>query len=185
MHRHHHLTESLRKYHYIQNLKIAAASYSVADSTKALKLQISTATSTLKVTKEHLLQTEHQLKELGEILKYAEQYKANHIYHVRYHKSKNREEYFRTHETELLLHDGAEVMLKRHGIDLKSIDLNTLKAQYNALYSLKKQIRQSYKQTQEKIDQLRQNLDNINQFLDKSVSPNQTSNQQKKESTSL
>lgn len=67
------------------------------------------------------METEHQLKNLGQILKYAEQYKANHIYHVRYQKSKDQDAYLRRHETELLLHDGAENMLKRFGIDLKTL----------------------------------------------------------------
>ena len=178
-------SSGLKHWADIQNLKIAAASYSAADSITALEQQISTTTSTLKVTKDHLLQTERQLKELGEILKYAEQYKANHIYHIRYQKSKNREEYFRSHETELLLHDGAETMLKRHGIDLKSINPDALKVQYNNLYSQKENLRCTYKQTQNKITELNQNLDNIHQYLNKSTSLELTPEQVKRESTSL
>ncbi len=178
-------SSGLKHWADIQNLKIAAASYSAADSTTALEQQIATTTSTLKVTKDHLLQTERQLKELGEILKYAEQYKANHIYHVRYQKSKNREEYFRSHEMELLLHDGAETMLKRYGIDFKSVNPDALKAHYNTLYSQKERLRRSYKQTQSKITELNQNLDNIRQYLNKSASPDLTTAQVKRESTSL
>ena len=36
----------------------------------------------LSSARESLVETERQLKDLGQILKYAEQYKANHIYHV-------------------------------------------------------------------------------------------------------
>ena len=64
------------------------------------------------------METERQLKDLGQILKYAEQYQSNHIYHIRYRKSKDPDAYLRHHETELLLHDGAENMLKRFGISL-------------------------------------------------------------------
>lgn len=69
------------------------------------------------------METERQLKDLGQILKYAEQYQSNHIYHIRYRKSKDPDAYLRHHETELLLHDGAENMLKRFGISLKHLIL--------------------------------------------------------------
>lgn len=103
----------------IQNLKIAAASYSGAGSIAELEKQLAAKSALAKTARNSLVETEHQLKNLGQILKYAEQYKANHIYHVRYQKSKDQDAYLRRHETELLLHDGAENMLKRFGIDLK------------------------------------------------------------------
>ena len=84
------------------------------------------------------METEHQLKDLGQVLKYAEQYKANRIYHIRYQKSKDKDRYLRQHETELLLHDGAENMLKRFGIDTKKLDVEKLRSDYNALYSKSK-----------------------------------------------
>jgi len=46
-----------------------------------------------KTARDSLVETEHQLKDLGQVLKYAEQYKANHIYHVRYQKSKDKDAY--------------------------------------------------------------------------------------------
>lgn len=48
-------------------------------------------------------------------MKYFKQYQNNHIYQIRYQKSKDKDRYFRHHETELLLHD-AENMLKRQGL---------------------------------------------------------------------
>ena len=93
----------------IQNLKIAAKS--------ALS----------ETARTSLVETEHQLKNLGQILKYAEQYKANRVYHIRYHKSKDKDRYLRQHETELLLHDGAENMLKRFGIDTRNLDVERLR----------------------------------------------------------
>ena len=107
----------------IQNLKIAAASYSQAGSIAELENQISAKSTLAKTARESLVETERQLKDLGQILKYVEQYKANHIYHVRYKKSKDKDAYLRHHETELILHDGAENMLKRFGIDTKNLDV--------------------------------------------------------------
>ena len=71
--------------------------------------------------------------------------KANHIYHVRYKKSKDKDAYLRRHETELLLHDGAENMLKRFGIDLRTLDVEKLRGEYNALYSKKETLQKTYK----------------------------------------
>lgn len=151
----------------IQNLKIAAASYSQAGSIAELEKQITAKSTLAKTARDSLVETEHQLKDLGEILKYAKQYKANHIYHVRYQKSKDRDAYLRRHETELLLHDGAENMLKRMGIDLKHLDLDKLRSDYDALYSKKETLQATYKSAEKEIKALSRKLDNINQYLDR------------------
>ena len=127
----------------IQNLKIAASSYSSAGSISELEKQIAAKSTLVKTTRAILVETEHQLKDLGQILKYAEQYKSNHIYHIRYQKSKDKDRYLRQHETELLLHDGAENMLKSLGIDTKNLDVEKLRNDYNTLYSKKTELQKN------------------------------------------
>ena len=153
----------------IQNLKIAAASYSQAGSIAELENQISAKSTLAKTARESLVETERQLKDLGQILKYAEQYKANHIYHVRYKKSKDKDAYLRRHETELILHDGAENMLKRFGIDTKNLDVEKLRSDYNALYSKKQALQKTYKSAEKEAAELKRKLDNLNQYLDRSL----------------
>ncbi len=153
----------------IQNLKIAAASYSQAGSITELEKQISAKSALAKTARESLVETERQLKDLGEILKYAEQYKTNHIYHVRYKKSKDKDAYLRRHETELILHDGAENMLKRFGIDTKNLDVEKLRSDYNALYSKKQTLQKTYKSAEKEAADLNRKLDNLNQYLDRSL----------------
>ena len=119
----------------IQNLKIAASSYSEIGSIAVLEKQLAAKSVLAKNARNSLVETEHQLKDLGQILKYAEQYHSNHIYHVRYQKSKNPDSYLRSHETELLLHDGAENMLKRLGMNPKTLDIDKLRNEYHSLYS--------------------------------------------------
>lgn len=102
-------------------------------------------------------------------MKYAEQYKVNHIYHVRYQKSKDPDAYLRRHETELLLHDGAENMLKRFGINLKTLDVDKLRSEYNALYSKKETLQNTYKSAEKEIKNLSRKLENINQYLDRTL----------------
>lgn len=159
----------------IQNLKIAAASYSGAGSIAELEKQLAAKSALAKTARNSLVETEHQLKNLGQILKYAEQYKANHIYHVRYQKSKDQDAYLRRHETELLLHDGAENMLKRFGIDLKNLDVEKLRSDYNALYSKKETLQNTYKSAEKEINALNRKLDNLKQYLDRDSQDHQTS----------
>ena len=170
-------TQSLGLKHWadIQNLKIAAASYSGAGSIAELEKQLAAKSALAKTARNSLVETEHQLKNLGQILKYAEQYKANHIYHVRYQKSKDQDAYLRRHETELLLHDGAENMLKRFGIDLKNLDVEKLRSDYNALYSKKETLQNTYKSAEKEINALNRKLDNLKQYLDRDSQDHQTS----------
>ncbi len=149
----------------IQNLKIAAASYSQAGSIAELEKQIAAKSTLAKTARESLVETERQLKDFGQVLKYAEQYKANHIYHVRYQKSKDKDAYLRRHETELILHDGAENMLKRFGINPKNIDVEKLRSDYNALYSKKQALQKTYKAAEKETADLNRKLDTLNQYL--------------------
>ena len=149
----------------IQNLKIAAASYSQSGSIAELEKQIAAKSTLAKTARESLVETERQLKDFGQVLKYAEQYKANHIYHVRYQKSKDKDAYLRRHETELILHDGAENMLKRFGINPKNIDVEKLRSDYKALYSKKQALQKTYKAAEKETADLNRKLDTLNQYL--------------------
>ncbi len=149
----------------IQNLKTAAASYSEAGSIAELEKQISIKSEFAKTARKSLVETEHQLKDLGQILKYAEQYKTNRIYHIRYQKSKDKDRYLRQHETELLLHDGAENMLKRFGINPKNLNVEKLRSDYDALYQKKTALQQTCKSAGKEISDLNRKLDNLNQYL--------------------
>ena len=149
----------------IQNLKIAAASYSQAGSITELEKQVAAKSTLAKTARESLVETERQLKDFGQVLKYAEQYKTNHIYHVRYQKSKDKDAYLRRHETELILHDGAENMLKRFGINPKNIDVEKLRSDYKALYSKKQALQKTYKAAEKETADLNRKLDTLNQYL--------------------
>ena len=158
----------------IQNLKIAAAAYSQAGSISELEEQIAAKSELAKTARTSLVETERQLKDLGQILKYAEQYKTNRIYHIRYQKSKDKDRYLRQHETELLLHDGAENMLKRFGIDIKNLDVEKLRSDYNTLYSKKQTLQNTYKTAEKEIAGLNRKLDNLNQYLGRTPAPQAT-----------
>lgn len=61
----------------IQNLKIAASSYSETGSIAELKKQLAAKSVLAKTARSSLVEIEHQLKDLGQILKYAEQYQSS------------------------------------------------------------------------------------------------------------
>lgn len=153
----------------IQNLKIAASSYRSAGTITTLQDKLQATTATAKAARESIVRVEHQMKDLAEIIKYAEQYQDNKQYNYRYKKSKNPDAYFRSHETELLLYRGAKRMLERLGVSEKTIDLEKLKAEYQTLDEQKKDFSQTYKSSEKEIKKMEQELDNINKYLNPSI----------------
>jgi len=108
------------------------------------------------------------------------------MYHIRYQKSKDKDRYLRQHETELLLHDGAENMLKRLGIDTKKLDIEKLRKNYHALCSKKDSLMKTYKSAEKEIHILQRKLDNLNQYFDKDRKQQITLQKElKRDSTSL
>ena len=169
----------------IQNLKIAAASYSQAGSISELEKQIAAKSALAKTARTSLVETEHQLKNLGQILKYAEQYKINRIYHIRYLKSKDKDRYLRQHETELLLHDGAENMLKRYGIKTASLDVEKMQAEYDAMTVQKAKLKKTYQTAEKEAMEADKQLKNIRQYLGIEKDKQEATKQHKKQDMSL
>ena len=67
----------LQQWATIENLKIAAQSYNEVGSLSDLKHQITVKTEAGKSAKQSVVKLEHHMKDLAEIIKYAEQYKNN------------------------------------------------------------------------------------------------------------
>ena len=105
----------LKRLATIENLKIAAASYNEVGSISELERKISVQTQAGKSAKQSVVELEHRLKDLGEIIKYAEQYRANRSYHIGYKKAKNPDTYFRRYESQIILYGGAKRMLEQAG----------------------------------------------------------------------
>lgn len=113
---------------------------------------------------------------MGKLIKYAKQYQSNHIYQLRYQKSKDKDRYFRQHETELLLHGGAENFLKQQGLSPQNIDLTKLKNQYQMLISRKEITQKNFKSLEKEVKQLQDKQLNLNQYLDQTISYKQQKN---------
>ena len=79
----------LQQWATIENLKIAAQSYNEAGSLSDLEHKITVKTEAGKSAKQSVVELEHRMKNLAEIIKYAEQSKDNRSYHIAYKKAKN------------------------------------------------------------------------------------------------
>ena len=130
----------LQQWAAIENLKIAAQSYNEVGSLSDLKHQITVKTEAGKSAKQSVVKLEHHMKDLAEIIKYAEQYKANRSYHIAYKKSKNPDAYFRRYESQLILYGGARRVLEQTGINLKGLNVDKLKAEYQELLKQKNDV---------------------------------------------
>lgn len=137
---------------------------------------IYTTTATTKAAKESIVKTEHQMKELAEIIKYVDQYQENKKYNYRYKKSKDPDAYLHSHESELLLYGGAKHMLERLGVNEKNMDIEKLKGEYQKLFKQKNDFSQMYKVNEKELKKLNQELENINKYLDLSKSAEQPKN---------
>lgn len=130
-----------------------------------LEEKISFLQEQTKATNQSIVLLEHRIRELAEIIKYAEQYLENKPYNNRYEKVKDQDRFLRKYESHIILFAGAERMLQRKGIDLQHMSLEKLKTQYKELLSEKKELTIQHQATQAEIKELELIRDNMKQYL--------------------
>ena len=155
----------LKRWATIENLKIAAQSYAEAESITKLEHEISVKTEAGKSAKQSVVELEHRIKDLAEIIKYAEQYRANRSYHIGYKKAKNPDAYFRRYESQIILYGGARRMLEQAGINLKSLNIDKLKSEYQELIRQKDELTSTYKTCEKEVHELSRKLMNLYKYL--------------------
>ena len=161
----------LKRWAAIENLKIAAQNYMEAGSIAKLEHEISVKTEAGKSAKQSVVELEHRIKDLAEIIKYAEQYRANRSYHIGYKKAKNPDAYFRRYESQIILYGGARRMLEQAGINLKSLNIDKLKSEYQELARQRDELTSTYKTYEKEVWELSRKLDNLNQYLGRDTTP--------------
>ena len=160
-------------------MKIATQSYAEAESITKLEHEISVKTEAGKSAKQSVVELEHRIKDLAEIIKYAEQYRANRSYHIGYKKAKNPDAYFRRYESQIILYGGAKQMLEQAGINLKSLNVDKLKSEYQELTRQKNELTSTYKSCEKEVRELSRKLNTLNQYLGRDTTqtePNKTQN---------
>ncbi|MDL2301022.1 relaxase/mobilization nuclease domain-containing protein [Lachnospiraceae bacterium OttesenSCG-928-D06] len=180
-------SKGLKQWATIENLKIAASAYNDVNSIAELKHQITVKTEIGKNARESLVKVEHRMKDLAEIIKYAEQYTANRPYNTRYKKAKDPDSYFRKNESKIILYGGAKRMLLKAGIDLKALNINKLRQEYDELSATKVQLSSTLKSSEKEAKELNLKLNNLSQYLGLESENNTiaTSAQQKRNDTTL
>lgn len=156
------------------NLKIATQNYNEVGSLSDLEHQIAVKTKAGQSAKQTVIELEHRMKNLAEIIKYAEQYKANRTYHIGYKKAKNPEAYFRKYESQIILYGGARRMLEQAEINLKGLNIDKLKAEYHTLQTQKKELTATYKNCEKEIQGLKRKQENLNRYLGRTSPPEQS-----------
>lgn len=149
----------------VKNLKTAAASYAAADNLSELQAKIAKKTAEANSARTELVELEHEMKVVAELLHYAEQYRDNKPFHEKYKKSKDPDRYLRMHETQLILYNGAERMLHKTGLDPQSVNINEIQKDYESLIAQKAIIEKKYKNTEKEANDLKQKENNIEKYL--------------------
>ena len=155
----------LKRWAEIENLKTAASAYSKVNSIADLEKEIKEHAAVSKESREKLIILERKMKGMAETIKYAQQYQENRPYQIRYCKAKNPDDYFRRHESELILYDGAKEMLRRAKIDPRTLDVVKLRADFSQMEQKKKELRQAYQTAEKDGRQLERELDELEQYL--------------------
>ncbi|MCR5128858.1 MAG: rlx protein, partial [Lachnospiraceae bacterium] len=162
----------------VKNLKTAAASYAAADSLAGIKKQLEEKNAEAKSTRSELVELEHKMKKVSELLLYAEQYRDNKPFQEKYKKSKDPDRYLRMHETNLILFDGAERMLQKMGLDPKSVDPAEIRADYEAMLERKSVLEKTYKSAEKEAKELQQKMENVSQYIGQDISAARSLQQQ-------
>ena len=175
----------LQRWAAIENLKIAAQSYNEVGSLAELEHKIAVKTEAGKSAKQSVVELEHRIKDLTEIIKYAQQYKDNRSYHIGYKKAKNPDAYFRRYESQIILYGGARRMLEQAGINLKGLNVDKLKAEYQELMKQKNELTSTYKDCEKEVRELNRKFENLNQYLGRTQPDPAQEQQTKKDSPNL
>lgn len=105
------------------------------------------------------------MKSLAEIIKYAEQYKDNRSFQLRYKKAKDPDTFFRKYESQLILFDRAKRMLEQSGINPSSCNIEKLKAEYQTLSFQKSELAATYRGCEKDVKELNHKLENLNHYI--------------------
>lgn len=108
---------------------------------------------------------EKKLRELAEIIKYAEQYQENKPYNNRYESVKDKDRFLRKYESQIILFGGAERMLQRKAIRPDAVNMANLKAEYKRLNIQRDELNSSYKGCQKELKEMDMIQQNMEQFL--------------------
>ena len=176
-----HFGLGLQRWAAIENLNIVAQSYNEVGSLAELEHKIAVKTEAGKSAKQSVVELEHRIKDLAEIIKYISTKTTAPIISAT-KKTKNPDTYFRRYESQIILYGGARRMLEQAGINLKGLNVDKLKAEYQELMKQKNELTSTYKDCEKEVRELNRKLENLNQYLGR-TQPDPAQEQQTKKDT--
>lgn len=118
-----------------------------------------------KTTNNSIISIEHQLRELAETIKYAEQYQSNKPFHVRYEMATNKDLIFHKYEPQIILFSGAEHILQEKGIDFHQLNPEKLKSVYQELLVKKNELSNHLTTQKSQIKEMELIHDNLKKYI--------------------
>ncbi len=174
----------LKKWAEKQNLKLAAQTYAVLHSKgfqtiEELENRIFLLSKQSTTYRNDIIELEKKLHDHALILKYAEQYKENRPYYIKYYKAKNKDAMLRKYESHLILYDGAKNGLKRIGLNPTKTNPEEVRIEYQKLLQKRTALSEKYKNSERKRKELQHLQDTLTQYInpkDKQLSKSEKQN---------
>lgn len=156
--------QSLKLWATRQNMKAAQAIINKIGSIHKAQKQIETNKNEINECNAKLAQNQQRMRELAEIIRYAEQYQENEKYNYHYQKSKNPDLYLREHESQLLLYSHAVQNLTRRKIKPEKLDLEQLREEYFDLELEQDDLKDRIKDAEKENKSLQRDLDKLKEY---------------------
>ena len=144
------------------------------ESVTEYKKQIQCKNAIACEARSSVVKLEKELKFMGEILRYAKQYADNESYHNKYLKAKDKDAFYRKYDTQLVLFDGTENVLKANGIDVKKIDLVQMQKEYDSLTNRKVELLDTYNKAQKEAKEMQIELEKVERYLGREIERKQS-----------
>lgn len=154
----------------INNLKIAASTVNYLTENNLLqdwqlRDKIAEVKTAEQQTFDTLKQVDKRIADMGLLMKNVETYQRTKPIYEQYRKAKNKEQFFREHESDIILHGAARNALKAIQADSGKLPHpNTLRAEYEQLTQEKNQLyaeHNALRKQVKKLDTLQANIDRI------------------------
>ena len=161
----------LKRWAERQNLKEAARVQSLLaekniQSFRDLDDRIELLHQQAKEARKRTVVLDKEIKQAGEILYYARQYKEKHKYEVGYDKSKDPERYYRSHYTDIQQALGAKSALINHGLNPDTLKLSEIEAEFARLSTEREMSYTSYKSSEKECDELKRLRDELASYME-------------------
>ena len=155
----------LKRWATLQNLKLMAGKYNDVGTLTDLADRLHEASDRFRESREELAQMDKAIKRLGEGIKYARNYQAYLPIHRQYRRSADPDAYFRKHERELILFDGAREYLRENRSSLNSMAPDILTREYEDLTSRRQELSAKCVQYDKDRKKLEKDLGEMASFL--------------------